>query len=77
MKFKPDEIMVEVFPPAQTEGMLTGNTPKGVKVTHLATGISVIEDSARHQWMNRELALTRLWDEVESSLEGFARGLYF
>ena len=71
--FKPDEVTIEVFPPTQTKGMLTGAMSKGVKVTHLATGISVIEDSARHQWMNRELALTKLWDEVEGSLEGFAK----
>lgn len=57
---KPDEIIIEYYPKPKSGGMQTGTTPKGIKVTHIATGIYEICEKHRNQHMNKDEAIRSL-----------------
>lgn len=69
--FKADDIEVTGYPEPKIGGMQTGAIPKGIKVTHKASGIVVICDKHRHQHKNREEAFL----ELEAKLEELKKEL--
>jgi len=62
--FNREQLKLEGWPPAPTRGMRTGGMSNGVKVTHSATGIYVIEKSLRSTYENKLLAIDQLEVEV-------------
>lgn len=58
--FEAKDLQITTYPEPPTTGMLTGTLSPGVKIVHIPTGIVVVCDSARHQYLNRELALKQL-----------------
>lgn len=56
---KRNNLMFEIWPKPKEGGMLLG-IPKGIKVTHLPTGLVAICDTERDQYKNRNLALAAL-----------------
>lgn len=70
-QFSANDIVVTGYPEPKTGGMQTGAIPKGIKVTHKASGIIVICDKHRHQHKNREEAFL----ELEAKLEELKKEL--
>lgn len=70
-QFSANDIEVTGYPEPKTGGMQTGTIPKGIKVTHKATGIVVICDKHRQQHKNREEAFR----ELEAKLEELEKEL--
>ena len=58
MSLEPNVLMFEAWP-KQPEGMIFG-VPKGVRVTHLPTGLFACVDHHRHQFKNKQEALREL-----------------
>lgn len=56
---QPNELKIEAWPEPATTGMHVGMS-KGVKVTHIQTGLVETCDTERSQHMNREKALQKL-----------------
>jgi len=56
---QPNDWKIEVWPETATTGMHVG-MPKGVKVTHIPTGLTETCNTERSQHMNREKALQKL-----------------
>ena len=48
----------------KSAGIVTGETPNGVRVTHIPTGLSVVSTGLRSQYENRRLALTIMVGEL-------------
>lgn len=70
-KFAPEELLIESYDSRQLYSSNFGfHMPRGVKVTHLATGLVVTEDSHRHQHKNKELALQKLAELVDTPPDG-------
>ena len=57
---KPEDIKTEYYPPQPTSGMLTGGYAKGIKITHIKSGISAICEIHRNQHKNRQGAMDLL-----------------
>lgn len=55
-----DEIKTEAWPPAPKAGMLTGNIPNGIKITHLETGLTATCIKYRQQHINKSHAISDL-----------------
>ena len=56
----PNECRVEIWPrpdPESRGGQHVGSGPNGVKVTHLATGITATCEAGRSQHVNRTIAM--------------------
>ncbi len=62
--FNREQLKLEGWPPAHLRGMRTGGMSNGVKVTHSATGLYVIEKSLRSTYENKRLAIEKLEVEV-------------
>lgn len=58
--FQSQDLHITMYPEAKTSGMLTGSMSPGVKIVHIPTGVSVVCDSERSQFLNREIALKQL-----------------
>jgi len=61
-----NEFSFEYYPPKPTAGMLTGDVPVGIKVTHIPTGIFVVCDTERTQLKNRDLAVKQLIEKLSN-----------
>lgn len=55
----PDDLAVDIWPPQPTTGMRVG-MPKGVKVTHIPSGLYATCDRERSQHRCRDIALAEL-----------------
>lgn len=60
IEIKPEEITVDVFRASGPGGQNVNKTSSAVRITHLATGITVSSQEGRVQQDNRELAMTIL-----------------
>jgi len=54
------DFVIELYPKRPTHGMLTGEIPSGILVTHAPTGKSVAVDVFREQHKNRDEAIALL-----------------
>lgn len=61
---KPEDIIIENWPHIPSGGMQTGKIPKGIKITHIETGITVTCDQHRSQHKNKEECLVMLEEEL-------------
>lgn len=61
---KAKDLHITMYPEAKTSGMLTGAMNPGVKILHIPTGVSVVCDSERSQFLNRGIALKQLEAEI-------------
>jgi len=57
--FRPEELCVEVWPPRKLGGQHVG-TAQGVRITHIASGITVTCDHERSQHRNKAIAIAAL-----------------
>lgn len=69
--FTAADVSVESYPEQKTGGMNTYRIPKGIKVTHKATGIIVICEKHRGQYKNREAA----FEELNAKLAELQKGV--
>ena len=65
MDIKPEEITIEHWQSKPLSPWLH-QIPRGVKITHLPTGVVVTEESDRSQHRNKEIAL----DAIRNKLKG-------
>jgi peptide chain release factor 1 len=59
------EFKVEILPNTDQKGMITGDLPAGVKVTHIPTGLSVVCDEFRQQYRNKEKSFRLILEKLE------------
>ena len=59
-----EELKIDLWPPRDQGGQHTGSWQRGVKITHIPSGITVIADHARSQHLNRRIAM----DAMEGAL---------
>lgn len=59
-----DELQCDLWPPREQGGQHTGCWQRGIKLTHIPSGIVVIVEHARSQHLNRRIAL----DAMEGAL---------
>ena len=64
MKLSNKDLKIESYPKVSQKVMAIQTTPKGVKITHVPTGIAVKCDLQRSQHGNRKIALEQLEDIV-------------
>ena len=60
----PDDFLIESWPVSSVNGLNIG-MPKGIKITHINSGIFAVCDSERSQHRNREIALKNLIEILE------------
>jgi peptide chain release factor 2 len=60
MKLSNKDLKIESYPKVSQKGMAIQTAPKGVKITHVPTGIAVKCDLQRSQHGNRQIALEQL-----------------
>jgi len=65
MMLEPCEIKIESWPPQPTKGMLTGSYSKGIKITHINSGVSVTCEDHRNQHQNKQGAMSLLEDKLK------------
>ncbi len=61
-----EDLQWEVWPPRQTGGQQVGTGPRGVKVTHIPSGLVAIADIGHSQHRNRSVALDMLMGGLTS-----------
>ena len=70
----PEDIIIEHWDSNELyHGNFGFHSPRGVKVTHIPTGIVVTEDNCRSQYRNKHLALMNLSDMLEEIKNGGSR----
>jgi hypothetical protein len=62
--FEPDELLIETWPKRDGSKFLIHEPSKGIRITHLPTGVIEIATEGRNQFINREAALIALWNKV-------------
>ena len=61
------DFVIEAYPKQPTRGMLTGEIPSGILVTHTPTGKSVAVNVFREQHKNRDEAIALLTRAMDVS----------
>lgn len=59
-----EELQIDLWPLIEKGGQHVGCWQRGVKITHIPSGITVIVDHARSQHFNRRIAM----DAIEGAL---------
>lgn len=57
IELRPEDLLIEHWPPVPTTGMITGAIPVGVRVTHKPSGKSVACDGYPSPHHNRAYAI--------------------
>ena len=56
----PLELVIERWPPNELGGQHVGSGPRGIKITHLPTGMVAIMTSSRSQHQNQQVAMAMI-----------------
>lgn len=65
-KFGTNDLIIQVYSEQPESDFGPHRIPRGIRVIHIPTGTVVSCDADRSQHRNRHLALTKLWNEVQS-----------
>ena len=63
------DYIAEVWPPAPTHGMITGNISRGIRVTHVPTGIQVTCDKHRQPHRNKDECIAMIKAAIAAAQE--------
>jgi len=66
MKWNPDDLHIESWPLRPDGGMIAEGMPRGIKITHIPTGLVATCDTERSQHLNRQRALADLEQQLEA-----------
>lgn len=75
MRIDPENLLIESWPNPKLGGMQAGMVPKGVKITHKPTGVSVEFDEHRNQHLNKAEAERMLSDKLDEVAALVDRGV--
>lgn len=68
-RLKSNKLKVETMRASGPGGQHTNKTETAIRITHLPTGISAVAQEERSQYLNRKLALARLYRKLEQESE--------
>ena len=64
---EPKDLRIESWPPLLKRGMIVG-TSRGIKITHIPTGLSATSETEHSQHHNRDKALAKLRAAIGSAM---------